>query len=128
MSAHSSLTTSELLDLKKILDYAMELNQKYPIIVEGKHDENILRDLGFEGEIIVFNRGISMVNFAGEIALKYRTVILMFDWDEKGDAMYDRLKTLFLNEGVSVNGTIRRRLRQILGSRISSIEELAFLL
>ncbi len=128
MSGHTSLTTYELLELKKILDYAMELNQRYPIIVEGKHDKHFLRDLGFEGEIIVFNKGISMVNFAGEIALKHHTVILMFDWDEKGDTMCDRLKTLFLNEGVSVNSTIRRRLKQILGSRISSVEELAFLL
>ncbi len=64
-----------------------DLNRDAPIIVEGRKDYNALKKMGIEGEIIIFNFGYSISAFADLIAEKYQKVILLFDWDEKGNTL-----------------------------------------
>lgn len=65
-----------------------EANKKVPVIVEGKKDSTALRKLGISGEIITLHRGNNLYEFCEEIAESFHKVIILLDWDEKGEALY----------------------------------------
>ena len=71
-------------DIEKALSELIEENKKVPIIVEGEKDEEALRKLGMTGEIIRFNTGMSISNFCDMISRRYKSIILLTDWDKKG--------------------------------------------
>ena len=73
--------------LREVLDGLIEINRKVPIIVEGKKDKTALRSLGFGGEIISLHRGQNLYDFSEEMADSYDRMVLLLDWDEKGDQM-----------------------------------------
>ena len=81
--------------LREVLDGLIEINRNVPIIVEGKKDSAALRALGFEGEIINLHRGQNLYDFSEEITDRYDKIVLLLDWDEKGDQM-----TRSLEEGM----------------------------
>ena len=81
--------------LREVLDGLIEINRKVPVIVEGKRDSAALRSLGFEGEIINLHRGQSLYDFSEEMTDRYDRIVLLLDWDEKGDQM-----TRALEEGL----------------------------
>ncbi|WP_048054026.1 toprim domain-containing protein [Thermoplasma volcanium] len=78
-------------------------NSSIPIIVEGRNDLASLRKLSFYGEIIVFNRGISITSFSDEISNKYREVIILTDFDNKGSFLKDRFYGYLTGMGVYVD-------------------------
>jgi len=71
-------------ELEKVLTDLREENKTVPIIVEGDKDLEALRKLGMTGEIIRLNTGMPIPNFCDIIAQKYKSVILLTDWDRKG--------------------------------------------
>lgn len=71
-------------ELEEVLMELREDNRTVPIIVEGEKDIAALRRLEMTGEIIRFNTGQSVSDFCDAIAQKYRTVILLTDWDWRG--------------------------------------------
>ncbi len=73
--------------LREILDGLIEINGDVPIIVEGKRDAAALRILGFEGEIITLHRGQNLYDFSEQMICSYEKMVLLLDWDEKGDQM-----------------------------------------
>ncbi len=77
--------------LKEGLQAAYEANKSVPVIVEGRRDAHALRKLGFSGEIITLHSGKSIYEFCEELTQKYDQVILLLDWDEKGDKLYSTL-------------------------------------
>ena len=73
-----------LQDLEKGMNELIEENKKVPVIVEGDKDVFSLRKLGVIGEIIIFNSGLSIIDFCDKLAKKYKEVIILTDWDRKG--------------------------------------------
>jgi len=71
-------------DLEKALFELREENKTIPIIVEGDKDIAALRKLDVTGEIIKFNQGMSIPDFCDMISQKYKSVIILTDWDRKG--------------------------------------------
>ena len=71
-------------EIETILSELQEENKTIPIIVEGDKDKEALQKLDINGEIIVFNRGMSISMFCDQIAQKYTAVILLLDWDHRG--------------------------------------------
>lgn len=79
-------------DLEKALSELREENKTVPIIVEGNKDIEALRKLGISGEIISFNRGLSIPDFCDMISQKYKHIILLTDWDRKGGYLCSTIK------------------------------------
>ncbi len=114
----------EALDLL-LIDLRAE-NTEFPIIVEGKKDEESLRALGFTGEIIRINTGKSIVATCEGLVGREK-VILLFDWDKKGAeltrALADALKT-----DIDYDTRIRSELAVLVKKDIKDVESLAGML
>ncbi|HKX21036.1 MAG TPA: toprim domain-containing protein [Nitrososphaeraceae archaeon] len=61
------------------------------IIVEGKKDELALREVGFKGEILVYNNFKGIINFVDHVSKKRRKVILLLDRDRNGKSMTSKI-------------------------------------
>lgn len=79
-------------DLKKALNELSEDNKVIPIIVEGEKDIDALRKLGLSGTIISLNAGMSMTDFCDSVAITYKEVIILTDWDKKGGYLCHTIK------------------------------------
>ena len=77
--------------LRKIFDALYEANKSFPVIVEGKKDAIALKRIGLIGEIITLHRGKSLYEFCEDIANKFTKVIILLDWDTKGENLYRSL-------------------------------------
>lgn len=85
--------------LRELITNLNEINKTTPIIVEGKKDASALRLLGLEGQIITLHNGTKLYEFCSDIAERFERVILLLDWDKKGDdlnrILSDNLKGLW---------------------------------
>lgn len=112
--------------IRQTLHYLYEINKLVPIIVEGKRDKKALRDMGFEGEIITLHSGKSIYEFSEHIAHKFDKVVLLIDWDDKGEE-------LFIKVGENLRGmwedfaSIRELLKILCQKEISQVEEIPVL-
>lgn len=109
--------------IKEVLHYLYEINKLVPIIVEGKRDKKALRDIGFDGEIITLHSGKSIYEFSETISQKFEKVVLLIDWDEKGEELYSKV-------GENLQGmwedfaSIRELLKILCQKEITEIEEI----
>ncbi len=71
--------------LRQVLEDLQEVNKKVPVIVEGKRDAAALRGLGLMGDIITLHNGRNMYDFCDEITRVHERVVLLVDWDRKGE-------------------------------------------
>jgi len=91
-----------------------------PIIVEGKRDEEALREIGVRGEVIVFQ---SLRKLGEELSRREcRRVILLFDLDSEGEEMM--LETKQFLEGLirNIDTNYWRRLRSLKYTGLTEIE------
>jgi 5S rRNA maturation endonuclease (ribonuclease M5) len=87
--SHADIERAER--LREVLDDLYEANKLVPVIVEGKKDAVALRKLGLVGEIITFNRGLSIYEFCEDISDRHRRVVLLMDWDSEGNSLQKKL-------------------------------------
>lgn len=80
--------------LRGVFDALNEVNRRFPIIVEGKRDAVALKHIGLAGKIITLHNGKNLYDFCENITEKFAKVIILTDWDAKGDNL---LKTLSKN-------------------------------
>lgn len=73
--------------LREVFEALSEVNKKAPVIVEGKNDVTALRRLGIGGEIIILHRGNNIYEFCEEISGRFNKVIILLDWDDKGEIL-----------------------------------------
>lgn len=74
--------------LRLVFQALYEVNKRIPIIVEGKKDVSALRKIGMVGEIITLHGGRGIYEFCEDIAGRFHRVILLTDWDSKGEHLY----------------------------------------
>lgn len=79
--------------LREILVDLHDVNKLVPVIVEGKRDLQALRRIGFVGEIIPFHSGKGVYEFCEDLAESYHRVVLLMDWDEKGESLQKALSS-----------------------------------
>ncbi len=109
--------------IKEVLHYLYEINKLIPIIVEGKRDKKALREIGFDGEIITLHSGKSIYEFTETIANRFDKVILLIDWDEKGEELYSKVSKNL--QGMWEDfASIRELLKILCQKEISEIEEI----
>ena len=81
--------------IDKVIKALEELDQeskKIPILVEGEKDKKALESLNINGKKIVFNNGISIIDFCDKLAKKYDQIIILTDWDRKGGFLRKRIQ------------------------------------
>lgn len=73
--------------LREVLGLLYEANKRFPIIVEGKKDALALRRMGLVGDIITLHRGKGLYDFCEDIVEQFAKVIVLTDWDGKGEIL-----------------------------------------
>jgi 5S rRNA maturation endonuclease (ribonuclease M5) len=68
-----------------------ECNGGAIVIVEGKKDGIALREVGFKGEILVYNNFKGIINFVDYVSRKGRKVILLLDRDRRGRTLTSKI-------------------------------------
>jgi 5S rRNA maturation endonuclease (ribonuclease M5) len=80
--------------LRTVLEYLQDINRTIPVIVEGKKDALALRSLGVTGDIITLHNGKNLYDFCDDITERFQRVILLLDWDRKGEDLHRNLAGL----------------------------------
>jgi 5S rRNA maturation endonuclease (ribonuclease M5) len=93
------------------------------IIVEGKRDVFSLKKLGIEGNFELATRH-SLFNFSEKIAQFGSEVVILTDWDRRGDLLATKLSGYFESFGLNPELEIRNKLRAIVQKDIKDVESL----
>lgn len=94
------------------------------IIVEGRRDEMSLRALGLPGPVIMASRR-SALDLAEYAARSYPKVVLLTDWDEKGDEMARNIETHLRSAGLKPDIEIRSRIAKLVRKEIKDVQSLS---
>ncbi|MEW6674937.1 MAG: toprim domain-containing protein [Nitrospirota bacterium] len=113
--------------LRGVLETLYEVNKRIPVIVEGKRDALALRRLGLVGEIITLHRGKSLYEFCEDVAERFHRVIVLLDWDSKGENL-NRTLSRHLKGHWEEFSTFRELLKILCQKDIKDIEGIPKLL
>jgi len=127
LKGQKKLSEDILEKIEALISQAKIENYNTPILVEGRKDREALRLLGFRGVILLLNKGKSLSALADSIAMKYEKIIILTDWDKKGNYLAERMKALLEDDDVECDMEFRRKLSSLLGSHITTVEELVSL-
>lgn len=101
------------------------VEQGMPILIEGKKDEEALRELGINGTFIkVSGSGLKLFEIAEMAAQSSSKVIILTDFDKKGNELAKRLSSDIQSLGSHPDLTIRRKIMGITRKYIKDIESL----
>ena len=113
--------------LEKLEELILELQQMSDkgavIIVEGKRDRKALGALGITGDIELGTKK-SILVFCEDVAREYNNVIVLTDWDEKGDKLASLMEGYLRSTSAAVNMDIRKKIKNLVQKRIKDIESL----
>ena len=113
--------------LEKIEELLSELSEYSGrgaiIIVEGKRDIFSLRRLGIEGNFELATK-TSLYNFTETVTKIGNEVIVLTDWDRRGDLLAVKLSGYFENFGLKPELQIRHKMKQICHKEIKDVESL----
>ncbi len=101
-----------------------EENASCPIIVEGRKDVDSLLGIGLHGTILSVNHGIPLLDFCEDIATRHPRVILLMDWDRKGEGLTVRLRRTLAHLGAEVDTRHRDALRRWINAQLKDVESL----
>ena len=101
------------------------VEQGMPILIEGKKDEAALRELGSNGNIIkVSGSGLKLFEIAEIAANTSSKVIILTDFDKKGDILAKKLSEDIQSLGSHPDLNIRKNIIKITRRYIKDIESL----
>ncbi|RLE59271.1 MAG: hypothetical protein DRJ32_04970 [Thermoprotei archaeon] len=113
----------------KIREVIEDLNYSAgSVIVEGRHDELVLRSYGYSGKIFRFSDSrMNILEFTEMVAEKcIEPVAILTDFDEEGDRIYKRIKSELQALGIKILDSPRNELYKIASSHgVHTIEGLA---
>jgi 5S rRNA maturation endonuclease (ribonuclease M5) len=127
-ASNSAMSVMEDMErLEKLEELIQELRQQSDdgaaIIVEGKRDRRALRELGITGPIKLGTQK-ALLELCEEVAREYNKVIVLTDWDGKGDKLARLMAEFLDNAGATVNIDLRKRIKALVKKRIKDIESL----
>jgi len=94
------------------------------VIVEGRRDLQALRALGLPGPVIMASRRPAL-QLAEDAARSYSQIILLTDWDRKGDEMCKTIELHLRSVGSRPDKEIRSRLGKLVKKEIKDVESLS---
>jgi len=93
------------------------------VIVEGRKDEESLSELGVKNCLrLPLNE--SILTFSEFIAKQNKNVIIMTDWDDKGEELAKRIASNLKNMDISPDLSIRRKIKNLVCKDIKDVESL----
>ncbi len=113
--------------LREIIEHLHDINQRIPVIVEGKKDAAALRSLGLIGDVITLHNGNNLYDFCDDIARRFHRVVLLLDWDKKGEDL-NRILSHHLKGHWEEFSSFRELLRMLCQKEIKDIEGIPKLL
>lgn len=108
--------------MEELQDYA---EQGIPILIEGKKDEESLKELGIDGNFIKVSGSPHKLFEIAEIAAQSSKIIILTDFDRKGNELAQKLSEDIQRLGSYPNLQIRRRIMGITRRYIKDIESLS---
>jgi 5S rRNA maturation endonuclease (ribonuclease M5) len=93
------------------------------ILVEGRRDREALAKLGVTGEIILTSHQ-SLFNLCESLARSKKDIIIMSDWDERGEEVARQICVFMEADGLRPDNTLRVTLRGLLKREIMEVENL----
>ncbi len=111
-------------EAERLLAKLIERSREVPIVVEGEKDRRALRAIGVSGEIIKINQGISLMRLAENIAAYHNEVVILTDWDRKGDELAYELSRLFDAVGLKYDLSFRDGLVELVRQEVKDVESL----
>lgn len=111
-------------ELEAIIQELIENSTENPIIVEGTNDIESLRKLGITGHIISLNQGKAIIDVCTNIAEEFEEVIILTDWDPKGNQLCAHLKKALKANDVAFDTRIRGHLASLLKREIKDVQSL----
>jgi 5S rRNA maturation endonuclease (ribonuclease M5) len=116
--------TYDLEALEELISTLTEASrQGAAIIVEGRRDEMALRSLGVVGPVIMASHRPAL-DLAEEVAQSYSEIILLTDWDSKGDEMATAIEQHLRCTSSRTDLEIRSRLKKLVKKEIKDVESL----
>jgi 5S rRNA maturation endonuclease (ribonuclease M5) len=116
--------TYDLDALEELMNTLTEASrQGAAIIVEGRRDEMALRSLGVVGLVIMASHRPAL-DLAEEVAQSYSEIILLTDWDSKGDEMATAIEQHLRCTSSRTDLEIRSRLKKLVKKEIKDVESL----
>jgi 5S rRNA maturation endonuclease (ribonuclease M5) len=96
------------------------------VIVEGIRDRDSLRKLGISGPVVMASRR-SCLDLAEDAARNFREIVVLTDWDEKGDEMAKNIEHCLrcAGAGTHVDLDIRSKLSKLVRKEIKDVESLS---
>lgn len=111
--------------LLAVLDELAEANRATPILVEGRRDMVSLRALGCKGEILALHSGEPLFPMAERLAATHREIILLPDWDRKGETLFDTMQAYLSTHGVRIDRSYRDRIPYWVRMPLKDVESLS---
>jgi 5S rRNA maturation endonuclease (ribonuclease M5) len=113
--------------LRELLHELAQVNADVPIVVEGRRDCEALRALGFTGELVTLHGRGGFYEFAEDMHARFDAVILLLDWDEKGELLQAQVAQLLhgLWEGF---GRFRESLKNLCQKDVQDVQGVPALL
>ncbi len=117
--------TYDLKALEELITALLEASSRgAAIIVEGRRDKNALRSLGVEGPIIMASRRPAL-DLAEDVARIYRDIIVLTDWDSKGEEMALIIEQHLRCTSARTDLETRSRLKKLVRKDIKDVESLS---
>jgi len=105
-----------LLSLRKF----SRTHEDWVILVEGKRDKMVLERFGIENVKQLKSKPYHTI--ADEISKKYKGVVLLMDFDKKGEQISKKLFRILQMYGMKIDTSFREKLRK---SKLEFIEEIS---
>jgi 5S rRNA maturation endonuclease (ribonuclease M5) len=93
------------------------------ILVEGRRDREALAKLGIAGEIVMTSHQ-SLLNLSEGLARAKKDIVILTDWDERGEEVARQLSLYLEADGARPDNTLRCTIRGLLKKEITEVENL----
>ncbi|WP_328591220.1 toprim domain-containing protein [Methanolobus halotolerans] len=124
MKAPLHVYQNRLENIEDIIDELLQLTEEGTIIiVEGKRDVRALNKLGIDGHFEMATHH-SLSNFCENIVNTGKNIVILTDWDRRGNILMSDLTKHFQSFGTNPDVRIRERLRSIVQKEIKDVESL----
>jgi 5S rRNA maturation endonuclease (ribonuclease M5) len=112
--------------LEELISALLEASQRgAAIIVEGRRDKMAVRSLGAPGPVIMASSK-SLLAMAEDAAGRYEEIVVLTDWDEKGEEMAQQIEQHLRCTRCIADMEIRSRLKRLVKKEIKDVESLGF--
>ena len=110
--------------IERVLQDLMEMSEHGAVIVvEGRNDESALRNLGICGAI-ESPGGQSLLHFTDSLASNYDSVIVLTDWDRRGNQLSAQIVRYLQSHDVAIDTDLRSRLKKLVQKDIKDVQGL----